>query len=99
MRLFAPGMTALHRAGLGGLACTLRYVERAYQQGALSDDDVPGGPWNDPESPPWSVEPDRVTLQFGGPERVGEYLQKLFAQAFQIEDGTGLVDCHSLIGG
>ena len=28
MTLFAPGMTALHRAGLGGLACTLKAMEQ-----------------------------------------------------------------------
>ncbi len=28
MGLFAPGMTILHRAGLGGLAATLRSIER-----------------------------------------------------------------------
>ena len=29
--LFAPGMTMLHRAGLGGLACSLRAMERQAQ--------------------------------------------------------------------
>ncbi len=28
MRLFAPGMSAIHRAGLGGLACTLKAMDR-----------------------------------------------------------------------
>lgn len=85
MSLFAPGMTALHRAGLGGLACTLKYIERAYQQGALSDDDVPGGPWDDGAAP-WEIEVDQITLQFGEPESAGEYLRKLFALGFQIKE-------------
>jgi CRISPR-associated protein Cas8a1/Csx13 len=88
MCLFAPGMTALHRAGLGGLACTLRYIERAYQQGAVSDDDVPGGRWTDPESPPWVIESDRLTLTFGEPARAGVYLKRLFALAFQVKEGV-----------
>ena len=88
MRLFAPGMTALHRAGLGGLACTLRYIERAYRQGALSDDDVPGGPWADSESAPWTVESDRVVLRFGEPAKAGIYLKRLFALGFQVKEGS-----------
>ena len=27
--LFAPGMTPLHRAGLGGLVSTLRWIEKS----------------------------------------------------------------------
>lgn len=87
MRLFAPGMSALHRAGLGGLACTLRYIERAYQQGALSDDDVPGGPWADQESPPWEVESDRVTLRFGESGNAREYLKRLYTLSFELCGG------------
>lgn len=86
MSLFAPGMTALHRAGLGGLACTLKFIERAYQQGALSDDDVPGGPW-DKAAAPWEIEADQITLRFGEPELAGDYLRKLFAIGFQIKEG------------
>ena len=37
MRLFAPGMSALHRAGLGGLACTLKAMERQYENGLLAE--------------------------------------------------------------
>ena len=36
MTLFAPGMTAIHRAGLGGLACTLQAMERQYKADLLS---------------------------------------------------------------
>ena len=86
MRLFAPGMMALHRAGLGGLACTLKYIERAYQQGALSDSDVPGGPWSE-GIPPWQIEADQISLRFARPEAADNFLKRLFALAFEIRDG------------
>jgi len=86
MQLFAPGMTALHRVGLGGLACTLKYIERAQKRGELSDDEVPGGPWEE-DAPPWRVQVDRITLNFGGPEGASEFLRRLFAIGFSLDDG------------
>jgi CRISPR-associated protein Cas8a1/Csx13 len=86
MSLFAPGMTVLHRAGLGGLACTLRWIEKAYGDGILSEKDVPGGPWPG-EKPPWEIDEQTVTLRFGSPEKAGKFLKRLFALAFQIKDG------------
>lgn len=85
MSLFAPGMTVLHRAGLGGLACTLKYIERALAMGALWDDDVPGGPWKD--GPPWKIDAQTVTLDFGKPEAAGEFLKRLFKIGFGLKDG------------
>ena len=72
MRLFAPGMSLLHRAGLGGLACTLKAMETEFPSG----------------SPPWEIEPQSVTLRFGKPEKAGRYLKQLFEFAFDIrKDG------------
>jgi len=86
MRLFDPGMSMLHRAGLGGLACTLRYIERAYREEQISEDEIPGFPWND-NTPPWCIDKLKVTLNFGEPEHAGEFLKRLFSLAFQIRDG------------
>jgi len=86
MNLFAPGMTPLHRAGLGGLACTLRYIEKAYRHDALTDGDVPGGPW-EAERPPWEVGDRSVELRFGDPKQARPFLERLFALAFPIKDG------------
>lgn len=83
MQLFAPGMTVLHRAGLGGLACTLNYIKKAHSQGALLDEEVPGGPWMDGREP-WDVGEQSITLRFGRPENAREYLKRLFSVAFQI---------------
>ncbi|MGD9714902.1 MAG: type I-MYXAN CRISPR-associated Cas8a1/Cmx1, partial [Thermomicrobiales bacterium] len=86
MRLHAPGMTILHRAGLGGLACTLRYIERAFAMGALLDDELPGT-WSDTGEPPWTITPHEITLNFGTPENAGEYLKRLFALGLTVKDG------------
>ncbi len=85
MQLFGPGMGLLHRAGLGGLACSLKYIERAYDTGDLSDDEVPGGPWAGGK-PPWTIEPSSITLKFGPAEAASEYLKRLFALSFKVTD-------------
>lgn len=86
MALFAPGMSLLHRAGLGGLACTLKAMERQYEEGLLSKAKLPA-PFTD-EQPPWEIDEHTVTLKFGKPENAGEYLKRLFAFAFGVrKDG------------
>jgi CRISPR-associated protein Cas8a1/Csx13 len=75
MNLFAPGMSALHRAGLGGLACTLKALEKKRKE-------LPA-PFNG-DKPPWKIDEQSVTLRFGKPENAGEYLKTLFAFAFGI---------------
>lgn len=86
LRLFAPGMSLLHRAGLGGVACTLRYIEREVRDQRLADDQLPGGPWANGE-PPWIIEPQRIVLKFGEPQLAKEFLKRLFQLAFQTRDG------------
>jgi CRISPR-associated protein Cas8a1/Csx13 len=85
MKLFAPGMSALHRAGLGGLACTLRAME---QNKLLKADKIPGtvvkGKY------PWTISEDSIILDFGEAAKAGEYLKRLFAFAFGIR-GDGLI--------
>jgi len=87
MTLFAPGMSPLHRAGLGGLAATLKYIERAYASGRLQHDELPGGPWPN-DQPPWHVDPLTITLDFGGSASAREYLQRLFQIAFDLKDNV-----------
>ena len=88
MSLFTPGMTALHRAGLGGLACTLRALERQHKGGLVGDDELPGP--LEGSAYPWDVTSETVTLRFGKPQHAKNFLRKLFAFAFQIT-GTGLI--------
>jgi len=86
MSLFAPGMSALHRAGLGGLACTLHKMEQDYKKDLLKADQLPA-PFVD-DLPPWEIDEQSVTLRFGKPEKASEYLRKLFEFAFSIrKDG------------
>jgi CRISPR-associated protein Cas8a1/Csx13 len=89
MRLFAPGMSLLHRAGLGGLACTLDAMERLHKAGRLPKGQLPA-PFVD-DQPPWEIEPQAVTLKFGTPENAAEYLKRLFEFAFTIRKGDGLI--------
>src|SRR3954470_18903966 len=70
MSLFAPGMSAIHRAGLGGLACTLTAMERQFDGGDL----------------PWEITRQTITLKLGKPEHAGAYLKRLFAFAFKLRD-------------
>jgi CRISPR-associated protein Cas8a1/Csx13 len=86
MNLFAPGMSALHRAGLGGLACTLKAMERQFKDGLLPKTKLPA-PFVD-DVPPWVMDEQTLTLHFGKPENAGNYLKKLFGFAFGIrKDG------------
>lgn len=87
--LVGPGMTYLHRAGLGGLACTLRKLKDEADAGRLKPAELPGGPWDG--DPPWQIEPRRVTLLFGEPTAAREYLRRLFAFAFRLTP-EGLID-------
>lgn len=87
--LFGPGMGPFHRAGLGGMACALRYIEQNYD--ILRPDQIPGHPWKD--MAPWNIERDRIRIDFGAPERAGEYLERLFQTTFQIADGFIYLPC------
>jgi len=88
MELFAPGMSTLHRAGLGGLACTLRAIEQHYKVGLLKNERLPA-PFH-AGSPPWLIDEQSISLLFGKPEKAGEYLRRLFHFAFQIRS-DGLI--------
>jgi CRISPR-associated protein Cas8a1/Csx13 len=88
MSLFAPGMSLLHRAGLGGLACTLKALERQYKNGLIAKTKLPA-PF-DGDAPPWGITSDSITLRFGKPENAGKFLEKLFAFAFDIRN-DGLI--------
>ena len=86
MQLFAPGMSLLHRAGLGGLACTLKAIECEYEAGRLPAAKLPAP--LDGDIPPWEIHDQSLTLRFGKPQRAGEYLKRLFALAFGLrKDG------------
>jgi CRISPR-associated protein Cas8a1/Csx13 len=67
-------MSALHRAGLGGLACTLNWIEAT---GAGSG--LPGS---------WRFDDRTVTLRWdGGPEGAKAFFEQLYKLAFRLDDG------------
>lgn len=74
LSLHDPGMTPIHRAGLGGLAASLRWIELHVPR----KDHPPGQ---------WSVEPHTVTLAWDKPEGAGPFLKALFALSFQLRNG------------
>ena len=71
--LFAPGMTPLHRAGLGGLVSTLHWVEKS----CLPDADRPPGQWD-------IIDDRSVRLTW---EEAKPFFDRLFSLAFQIQEG------------
>ena len=86
LRLHAPGMSALHRAGLGGLAATLRALERRHRNGRLPDHQLPGSP-QEAGGYRWRIEPSQITFLWDEPAEAAEYLQRLFSFAFGLRDG------------
>jgi CRISPR-associated protein Cas8a1/Csx13 len=90
LRLNAPGMTPMHRAGLGGLAATLRNLEFRHEQQNLHKQQnlhrslfTDNPLWHDEFS--WKITPTEVTLNFGKPEWAGDFFKWLFQFAFQID--------------
>ncbi len=85
MNLFAPGMSMLHRAGLGGLACSLRAIERDVQKKNLPDSRRPGGKWPQGKTP-WTVTERSITLDFGEAENAASWLKALFEYSFDLKE-------------
>ena len=71
--LFAPGMTPLHRAGLGGLVSTLRWIDRS-----LPDAERPHGNW--------TVDERSVTLTWEKNGDAKPFFDQLFSLAFQLQE-------------
>ena len=72
--LFAPGMTPLHRAGLGGLVSTLRWIDKS-----LPDTQRPPGHW--------AIDERSVTLSWEESGNAVLFFDWLFSLAFQIQEG------------
>ena len=77
-------MTILHRAGLGGLASSLRYIERAWKSDLILQRGLPGSPWATGR-PPWDVSATSITLRFGDPQEAGCFLRRLFPPVVPAE--------------
>jgi len=74
-----PDMDLLLRAGIGGLATTLRAIEK--QDAPFYCEE------GSPESePPWRITKDSITLTFPDPENIAIFLESIFSFAFSIHD-------------
>lgn len=82
--LFAPGMTPIHQAGLGGLASSLFALDRAINQHRIAANCIPE---NSDSEKPWEVNEHSITLRWGNPENAKEFLSRLFRFSFGIKDG------------
>ncbi len=71
--LFEPGMTPLHRAGLGGLVSTLRWID------SLPDTERPPGQW--------MIDERSVALTWEKTRGAKPFFDRLFSLAFQIRQG------------
>ncbi len=69
--LFEPGMTPLHRAGLGGLVSSLRWIEKS-----TPDAERPAGQW--------TIDECSVMLAW---EDAAAFFDPLFGLAFQLREG------------
>jgi len=92
--LYFPGMTTFHRAGLGGLASTLKCLvdDLRAEPIRLKRDQIPGirprqtiDSWL--SSPPFEILEDRVILYTGEGEDKAEFLKRLYEYAFQANNG------------
>lgn len=72
--LFSPGMTPLHRAGLGGLVSTLRWIEKTVPKA-----DRPSGQWK--------MDERSVIFDWENAKEARLLFEWLFALAFQIKEG------------
>lgn len=68
-RLTNPGYTIYHRAALGGLASTLKVLERRKQA---------------PEGLSWDVQPEHLRLWWNDELRDADALRRLLAQSFRL---------------
>jgi len=78
--LCAPGMSDIHRAGLGGLASTLRAMEKAYRLGRMPASQLPG------DQISWRILPNAIEFRIEAPTGAKEYLKRLFEFSFRIRD-------------
>ena len=72
--LFGPGMTPLHRAGLGGLVSTLRWIERS-----VPSEERPRGHWE--------IDERSLSFEWQTRSEARTFFDKLFELAFQIREG------------
>ena len=84
LKLNAPGMTAMHRAGLGGLAATLRNLSKRRAKPDQNRETFEHPCWHDEYT--WDIRPSEITVDFHKPEWAGDFLKWLFEFSFRIDE-------------
>lgn len=84
LRLNAPGMTVMHRAGLGGLAATLQNLSKRREKTDQNRETFEHSCWHEEFN--WEIQPTKITLDFYKPEWAGDFLKWLFEFSFRIDE-------------
>lgn len=88
-----PGMDLLLRAGIGGLATTLRWIEDCIETDVNFEDEVPED-WIQ-NGVPWEVTSDKVVFRFDDSGAVEEVFKPIFQLAFGLAIGERVIDMPS----
>ena len=76
LHLNNPSFNTLHKAALGGLACALNYIEKKYNEGKLSKEDLFGGV-NEKDNVNWTIYKNRIVFNFIPSKKDVEKLYKI----------------------
>lgn len=90
LSLSDPGMDLLLRAGIGGLATTLRWIEKSIATDVNFEDEVPESWIND--GVPWEVTSNKVVFRFDDPTQVDQIFKPIFQSAFGLAIGDRAID-------
>jgi CRISPR-associated protein Cas8a1/Csx13 len=88
-----PAMDLLLRAGIGGLATTLRWIEDSLKTDVNFEDGVPES-WIQ-DGVPWEVTSTKIVFRFADPTAVEEVFQPIFKLAFGLATGDRVIDMPS----
>lgn len=84
--LFDPEMDLLLRAGIGGLATTLRWIERSIQRDQYDEHVIPDS-WV-AEGVPWELTSSKIRFRFDTPESIAEVFKPIFESAYGLKERT-----------
>lgn len=93
LSLSDPGMDLLLRAGIGGLATTLRWIEKSIATDVNFEDEVPE-PWIN-DGVPWEVTSNKIVFRFDDPTQVDDVFKPIFRLAFGLAIGDRVIDLPS----
>ena len=93
LSLSDPGMDLLLRAGIGGLATTLRWIVQSIAADVNFEDEVPESWIND--GVPWEVTSNKIVFRFDDLTQVDDVFKPIFRLAFGLAIGDRVIDLPS----